>query len=119
VSIRVELRETLSCETCGDPFEVSARYARGIRRGVYPLKCSPCARGARCKPYDELRSLQAQNHRGPVTDRERRWCLEHYTDEEILFYAEAFTGERGDIDAIRAARAYFEAAPSAEIVTAA
>ncbi len=100
MSTRVEARETLTCD-CGRTFEVSARYARCIRRGEYPQKCSECARGARCKPYEELRSVQMQAHRGPVSDRERRWCLEHYTDDEILAFAEATTGQPGDPAEVR------------------
>ena len=104
MSTQVEVRATLKCSVCKHPFECSARYARAIRRGVYPQKCRPCARGARRKPYEELSSTQAQT-RAPVTDRERRWCLEHYTDEEIVQIAWAMSGEPGDIAVVREWRA--------------
>lgn len=103
MSTRTEIRVSLECSDCSFNFEVSARYAREIRRGVYPQRCRDCRHDARCRPVQELGDWSKLAY-GEVTDRERRWCLAHFTDEAILEIAELLSGRRGDIGAVRAWR---------------
>jgi hypothetical protein len=60
-----------------------------------------------------------QAHRGPVTDRERRWCLEQFTDDEILEIAEGMVGEPGDPTEVRRWREKLEVAAPLPINVAA
>lgn len=65
---------TLLCEDCGCDFEVSARYARRIRRGEYELKCRRCVRRGKA---------------APISDTDRRFWLKRFDDIQLASFASA------------------------------
>ena len=67
---RVEIPVTLLCNDCDFEFEVSARWARKIRRGECKQICPSCRRGGAAPRLE-------------VTDADRAYWLERFTLEEI------------------------------------
>jgi len=76
VDSRVVLRCGDGSDGCGAPFEVTARFARYVRAGRYRQLCRRCVRAT-------LKKKPAS----AVSDADRIWCLERFSDVEILTLA--------------------------------
>lgn len=69
---RVELPVALVCETCEFEFEISARYARDIRKGKRPCVCRSCRLGGVSLTRDE------------PSDADKAYWLERFSLPEIV-----------------------------------
>lgn len=77
-----ELPVRFRCE-CGADFEVTARWARVLRKRDDRPKCRRCEGASRRKPTEELTSAVLVRTRSPVTDRDRQFWLDRFSLDEL------------------------------------
>jgi DNA-directed RNA polymerase subunit RPC12/RpoP len=73
-----EASRKVSCATCGDTFQLSARNIRAARQAGRPIRCR------RCRGHSTTRR---------VREADRRFWLERFTLDEIQELAQAIWGQ--------------------------